>query len=131
MLGYVRRRIRLSSVTVTATYVTRILTLTDKRQKLRYLVFLQYKMSSESPPKEQTFAEKHSERMKRLRNLHQLRNQARNQNHQEVVAEDARNKLPANWENRKRRAEWILNDQKAREEAAAKGELLVRYCMVL
>lgn len=80
-------------------------------------------MSSDSPQKQQTFAEKQAERMKRLRSLHQLRNEARNQNHQEVVAEDARNKLPANWENRKRRAEWILNDQKAREEATAKGKL--------
>lgn len=77
---------------------------------------------SSSSSTEKTFAEKQAERMKRLRNLHQLRNEARNQNHQEVVAEDARNKLPANWENRKRRAEWILNDQKAREEATAKGK---------
>lgn len=75
----------------------------------------------ETAEKPKTFAEKQAERMKRLKSLHLLRNEARNQNHQEVVAEDARNKLPANWENRKRRAEWTLNDQKAREEAAAKG----------
>ncbi|KAF2882546.1 hypothetical protein ILUMI_23624 [Ignelater luminosus] len=72
--------------------------------------------------KPKTFAERQAERMKRLRQLHTQRNEARTHNHQEVIAEDARNKLPANWENRKRRAEWLLNDQKAREEAAAKGE---------
>lgn len=69
-----------------------------------------------------TFAEKQSERLKKLRDLHRQRNEARTQNHQEVVAEDARNKMPQNWESRKRRAEWILNDQKLREEAAQKGE---------
>jgi pre-mRNA-splicing factor SYF2 len=74
----------------------------------------------EANPK--TFAEKQRERMQRLRNLHTLRNEARSHNHQEVIAEDARNKLPANWEARKKRAEWILNDQKAREEAAQSGE---------
>lgn len=69
-----------------------------------------------------TFAQKQMERMKKLRDLHRLRNEARSQNHQEVVAEDARNKMPQNWESRKRRAEWILNDQKQRDEAAQKGE---------
>ncbi|XP_023015577.2 pre-mRNA-splicing factor Syf2 [Leptinotarsa decemlineata] len=69
-----------------------------------------------------TFAQKQAERMKKLRELHRLRNEARTLNHQEVIAEDARNKLPVNWENRKRRAEWTLNDQKEREEAAARGD---------
>lgn len=87
--------------------------------------------SGDQDAPQKSFAAKQAERMKRLRNLHQLRNEARTQNHQEVVAEDARNKLPPNWENRKRRAEWILNDQKAREEAAAKGgfaELIRLLC---
>lgn len=74
-----------------------------------------------SADKPKSFAEKQAERMQRLRKLHSLRNEARTQNHQEVVAEDARNKLPANWESRKRQAEWLLNDEKARKEAAAKG----------
>lgn len=69
-----------------------------------------------------TFTQKQAERMKKLRELHRLRNEARAQNHQEVVAEDARNNMPQNWESRKRRAEWILNDQKQREEATQKGE---------
>lgn len=68
------------------------------------------------------FAEKQAERMKRLRNLHQARTEARTQNHQEVVAEDARNKLPANWESRKRQAEWLLQDQERRKDASDKGE---------
>lgn len=76
--------------------------------------------SSQENPK--TFLEKQAERMKRLRQLHTQRNEARTHNHQEVVAEDARNKLPANWENRKRRAEWLLEDHKARQEASEKGE---------
>lgn len=42
------------------------------------------------------------------------------QNHKEVVEEDKRNKLPANWESRKRQAEWIMQDETARKEAEAK-----------
>ncbi|XP_066255555.1 pre-mRNA-splicing factor Syf2 [Euwallacea similis] len=77
-------------------------------------------MSSDGPQK--PFAEQQADRMKRLRELHRMRNEARAHNHQEVVAEDSRNKLPLNWEARKRKAEWILNDQKEREEAAQNGE---------
>lgn len=46
---------------------------------------------------------------------------ARKQNHAEVVAEDARKKLPANWEARQRQAEWLVEDEKGRAEAAEKG----------
>lgn len=46
---------------------------------------------------------------------------ARKQNHTEVIAEDARNKLPANWEARQRQADWLISDEKARTEAATKG----------
>lgn len=42
------------------------------------------------------------------------------QNHKEVVEEDKRNKLPANWESRKRQAEWIVQDEAARKEAEDK-----------
>lgn len=42
------------------------------------------------------------------------------QNHKEVVEEDKRNKLPANWESRKRQAEWIMQDEAARKEAETK-----------
>ncbi|XP_066991764.1 pre-mRNA-splicing factor SYF2 [Anabrus simplex] len=67
-------------------------------------------------------SEKYADRMKRLRDLHIMRNEARQLNHQEVVAEDKRNKLPANWEARKRRAEWILQDDESRKVAEEKGE---------
>lgn len=61
------------------------------------------------------------DRMKKLRELHNARNEARTHNHKEVVAEDARIKLPTNWETRKRQAEWILSDDKKREEATQRG----------
>lgn len=42
-----------------------------------------------------------------------LQNEARKLNHQEVVEEDKRLKLPANWEAKKARLEWELTvDQK-------------------
>lgn len=78
--------------------------------------------SSTSTKKEMTFAEKQAERMKRLKSLHTARNEARTQNHQEVVAEETRNKLPANYEAKKRQAEWLTQDQKRREEAAQQGK---------
>ncbi|XP_049854298.1 pre-mRNA-splicing factor SYF2 [Schistocerca gregaria] len=69
-----------------------------------------------------SFQEKQAERMKKLRELHSKRNEARQLNHQEVVEEDKRNNLPTNWEARKRRAEWILNDEKKRREAEEGGQ---------
>lgn len=36
--------------------------------------------------------------------------------------EEKRSKLPANWEAKKRRAEWELSDQQAREEAEKAGK---------
>jgi pre-mRNA-splicing factor SYF2 len=41
-------------------------------------------------------------------------------NHQEVVEEDKRNKLPSNWEARKRQAEWVLENEQKRKEAEAR-----------
>lgn len=37
------------------------------------------------------------------------------------MAEDARKKLPANWEARQRQADWLISDEKARTEATSKG----------
>lgn len=92
-----------------------------------------------------TPAEKHAERMKRLRALHTLRvsgvfiktvidfdfvcmiylqNEARTQNHKEVIEEDKRKNLPANWEARQRRAEWIIQDEAARKEADEKVKII-------
>ncbi|XP_015598786.1 pre-mRNA-splicing factor Syf2 [Cephus cinctus] len=78
-------------------------------------------MSDEASTSAKTFAEKQAERMKRLRDLHAKRNEARQQNHKEVVEEDKRKKLPSNWEARKRQAEWIMQDENSRKEAEAKG----------
>lgn len=37
-----------------------------------------------------------------------------------MVEEDKRNKLPTNYDARKRRADWIVNDETARKEAEEK-----------
>lgn len=79
-------------------------------------------MSASEGEKPKTFAERQADRLKRLKHLHNLRSEARNHNHQEVIAEDTRKNLPLNFESRKRQAEWLLNDQKARREAADKGQ---------
>ncbi|EDW74734.1 pre-mRNA-splicing factor Syf2 [Drosophila tropicalis] len=71
---------------------------------------------------EKSAAEKLADRKARLLNLHKKRQEARTDNHQEVVAEDARKKLPNNWEARKRQAEWLLADDKARADAQAAGQ---------
>jgi len=62
------------------------------------------------------------ERLKRLRELQMRRNEARKLNHQEVVEEDKRNKLPANHEKKKDRIEWEIEDDRKRREAKAKGQ---------
>lgn len=79
-------------------------------------------MENEASSSGQSAASKHAERMKRLRELHSKRNEARQQNHKEVVEEDKRKKLPTNWESRKRQAEWLVQDEAARKEAQEKGE---------
>jgi len=65
---------------------------------------------------------KYEERTKKLRDLHLRRNEARKLNHQEVVDEDRRSKLPSNWETRQRRTEWEINDIEKRKEAEAHGD---------
>jgi len=57
-----------------------------------------------------------------LRLLKMKRNQSRKLNHAEVQEEEKRSKLPANWEAKRRRVEWELIDQKAREEAEKEGK---------
>ena len=52
------------------------------------------------------------ERMKRLRDLQMRRNEARKINHQEVVDEAKRNKLPANHDKKRGRIEWEIEDDK-------------------
>lgn len=71
--------------------------------------------------KDKFAGEKHKERLERLKCLHNARNEARQQNHKEVIAEDERKKLPLNWETHKRQADWLVSNEKARQEANAKG----------
>jgi len=64
---------------------------------------------------------RHDERMKKLRELHMKRNEARNLNHRDVVEEDHQRKLPKNWEAKRDRMEWKLNDEEKRKEAEEQG----------
>ncbi|XP_073438252.1 pre-mRNA-splicing factor SYF2 isoform X1 [Dendrobates tinctorius] len=66
-------------------------------------------------------AQKREERLRKFRELHLKRNEARKLNHQEVVEEDKRQKLPSNWEARKARLEWELKDEERKKECAANG----------
>ncbi|XP_013781382.1 pre-mRNA-splicing factor SYF2-like [Limulus polyphemus] len=66
--------------------------------------------------------QRQSERIKRLRDLHLKRNEARKLNHQEVIEEDQRNKLPLNWENKIKWAEVKLEEELKRQEAVSRGE---------
>jgi len=72
--------------------------------------------------KEMTAKEKYAERMKKLRDLHLKRNEARKLNHQEVVEEDRRVKEPKNMDARKRRAEYILKEEALKAECEANGK---------
>ncbi|XP_053570092.1 pre-mRNA-splicing factor syf2 [Bombina bombina] len=70
---------------------------------------------------EDSAAQKREERLRKFRELHLKRNEARKLNHQEVVEEDKRQKLPSNWEARKARLEWELKEEEKKKECAAKG----------
>ncbi|XP_006815487.1 pre-mRNA-splicing factor syf2-like [Saccoglossus kowalevskii] len=75
--------------------------------------------STSTDSSELSAAARRAERMKKLRDLHLRRNEARKLNHAEVVEEDKRSKLPSNFEAKRKRAEWELDDQKKRK---ARGE---------
>uniref|UniRef100_A0A1L8DWV8 Pre-mRNA-splicing factor SYF2 n=1 Tax=Nyssomyia neivai TaxID=330878 RepID=A0A1L8DWV8_9DIPT len=75
-------------------------------------------------------ADKLKERMDRLKKLHDSRNQARVQNQQEVIVENNMKKLPANWEARKRKTEWLVAEDAAKERAAAEGKDYERVKML-
>ena len=62
-----------------------------------------------------------NDRLKRLRELKIRRIESKKLNHEEVVEEDRRGKLPKNWENRQMRAEYKLNEIQARKECSAAG----------
>jgi len=64
----------------------------------------------------------HSKYLNKLRELKSRRMEGTKSNHQEVVAEDKRSKLPSNWEAKKARADWILSSEARRKDAADRGE---------
>ncbi|MGH0179776.1 UNVERIFIED_CONTAM: hypothetical protein FKN15_002434, partial [Acipenser sinensis] len=69
---------------------------------------------------------KREDRLRKFRELHFKRNEARKLNHQEVVEEDKRLKLPSNWEAKKARLEWELQvDEKKKTVAAVLGVIWV------
>jgi len=60
--------------------------------------------------------------MKKLRELHKKRQEARQLNHAEVIEEDRRSKEPKNMESRRRKAQYILEEEKLRAECEAQGK---------
>lgn len=66
-------------------------------------------------------SDKMAERKAKLKALHSARNEARNQNHNEVKKELERNSLPKNWEVRKQKADWLIQDKAKREAIEAQG----------
>ncbi|KAF4106098.1 pre-mRNA-splicing factor syf2 [Onychostoma macrolepis] len=78
--------------------------------------------SNEEETTDTPAAQKRVERLRKFRELHFKRNEARKLNHQEVAEEDKRLKLPSNWEAKKARLEYeLLVDQK-KKECAEQGE---------
>ncbi|XP_003962460.2 pre-mRNA-splicing factor syf2 isoform X1 [Takifugu rubripes] len=73
-------------------------------------------------PVETAASLKREARLRKFRELHLKRNEARKLNQQEVVEEDKKRKLPANWEAKKARLEWELAETQKKKECAAKGE---------
>lgn len=58
----------------------------------------------------------------RFRALHQQREESRKLNHEHVVEEDRRSKLPLNFEAKRKRQEWELGEILARKEAEKNGD---------
>ncbi|XP_056106594.1 pre-mRNA-splicing factor syf2 [Rhinichthys klamathensis goyatoka] len=78
--------------------------------------------SSEEESAETPAALKREDRLRKFRELHFKRNEARKLNHQEVVEEDKRLKLPSNWEAKKARLEYELVVDQKKKECAERGE---------
>ena len=54
-----------------------------------------------------------------------FQNEARKLNHQEVVEEDRRNKLPENFEAKRRRLEWEEDEEERRKVYLSSGFILI------
>ncbi len=80
-------------------------------------------MSVEAGPSSSgSLKDRMEERMKKLRDLHLKRNEARQLNHAEVVEEDKRAKEPKNMEARKRKAQYLLEEEQLRQKCLAEGK---------
>eukprot|EP00096_Caligus_rogercresseyi_P015205 TRINITY_DN7651_c1_g1_i1.p1 TRINITY_DN7651_c1_g1~~TRINITY_DN7651_c1_g1_i1.p1 ORF type:complete len:227 (-),score=73.65 TRINITY_DN7651_c1_g1_i1:260-940(-) len=71
---------------------------------------------------ESSFQERMASRMAKLKDLHQKRNEARQLNRVEVVEEDRRLKEPKSAEARKRRAQYILEEEERVNKCLAEGK---------
>ena len=60
--------------------------------------------------------------MQKLKNLHAKRTESRQINHSEVIEEDRRAKEPKNMEARKRRAEYLLQEEEFKRKCEAEGK---------
>jgi len=84
-----------------------------------------YKMSEPQPSSStsnSTAASRMAERMQKLKNLHAKRTESRQINHSEVIEEDRRAKEPKNMEARKRRAEYLLQEEEFKSKCEAEGK---------
>ncbi|CAD5228254.1 unnamed protein product [Bursaphelenchus okinawaensis] len=75
--------------------------------------------SSEAPKSVADISKSYKDR---LNALHKKRQEARKLNHEEVVEEDRISKLPKNFEARKKRKDWELEEMEARKECEERGE---------
>ncbi|XP_064618403.1 pre-mRNA-splicing factor syf2-like [Liolophura sinensis] len=66
--------------------------------------------------------QKKADRMNRLRDLQLRMNEARKLNHQEVVEEDRRKKLPKNFDVKRKKSEWEQAEEEKRKECEERGE---------
>ena len=69
-----------------------------------------------------TAASRMAERMQKLKSLHAKRTESRQINHAEVIEEDRRAKEPKNMEARKRRAEYLLQEEEFKRKCEAEGK---------
>ncbi len=77
---------------------------------------------AEAKARTMTAAERMAERRAKLKALTKKRQEARTLNHREVVEEDRRNKEPKNMEARKRRAEYLLQEEEEKARCEREGK---------
>ncbi|CAK8695464.1 pre-mRNA-splicing factor syf2-like [Clavelina lepadiformis] len=77
--------------------------------------------TTSSNTKQMSGADKHKERLDKLKALKMRRFESKKLNRAEVVEEDRKGKLPKNWENRQQRAEYKLNEIEQRKTCDENG----------